>query len=99
MQSPVECIINMSSRYNRLMAEPVDGVDGDLTAPVFAPTATDILRELPNKILFWKYENIFVCGVQVVGDNDYYTIQFETVYKHENPAEACALAWLEMNKK
>ena len=66
---------------------------------VFAPTATDILRELPNKILFWKYENIFVCGAQIVGDNDYYTIQFETVYKDENPAEACALAWLELKKK
>lgn len=84
----------------------VDGSSGNdfseadiRSACFFAPTATDILRELPNKILFWKYENIFVCGVQVVGDNDYYTIQFETVYKHENPAEACALAWLEKNKK
>jgi hypothetical protein len=51
---------------------------------VFAPTATDILRELdwtftlapPMNNEMWAT----VCGVDV--------------FEHENPAESCALAWL-----
>lgn len=93
VQSPVECILNMSSRYNRLMAEPVDGVDGDLTAPVFAPTATDIMKELGRH---------FSMSIDYIG----WIVRHHDLsehgvgrHVHENPAEACALAWLEKNKK
>ena len=65
----------------------------------FAPTATDILRELPDKVLFWRVGDVFVCGVQMESEEGYDVIKFEAAYKHENPAEACALAWLKMNKK
>lgn len=66
----------------------------------FAPTATDILKELgPNWNLssfkttsgqaqfavIWNYE----CEEVADPDKEFY---------HENPAEACAAAWLQLNE-
>jgi hypothetical protein len=61
---------------------------------VFAPTPADILLELPDKVLFWKVGNIFVCGVQMESKEGRGVIEFEAIFKHGNPAEACALAYL-----
>jgi hypothetical protein len=74
-----------------------DGIDN----PVFAPTATDILLELRSTHLcyylqfshadakFWVYsDDTTMSEIAMIGE-----------VGHENPAEACALAWLAINKK
>ena len=52
--------------------------------PAFAPTATDILRELGLGYGLYVSEsgNTFVCR------------ELSTIWTDENPAEACAKAWL-----
>ena len=62
---------------------------------VFAPTADDILRELPG---------FAICYLEDFAANMVFCVflrrhpeQFPT--HHENPAEACALAWIEFHKK
>ncbi len=57
---------------------------------VYAPTATDILRELDeNHFLTTLLDGRF-CVALFVGSGDSI---------HNNPAEACAAAWLALNEK
>lgn len=81
-----------------------DGSPGSVTSlskwsdngEVFAPAATDILRELPG----WNLCYDTVIGWHVwfddVAEWDYCEPPF---FKHENPAEAAAQAWFYENKK
>lgn len=65
------------------------GVDSE-GGMVFAPTATDILRELDeNHFLTTLLDGRF-CVALFVGSGDSI---------HNNPAEACAAAWLALNEK
>ena len=58
---------------------------------VFAPTATDILRELGGRYTLGSGKRLFLCYLFQNGEiGDY--------WRDENPAEACAKAWLEKNK-
>lgn len=51
---------------------------------VYAPDVADILAEMPDTpFRYSKKYKAFVCGA----------------YEHENPAEASALAWLNINEK
>ncbi len=70
----------------------VDGVeDGviDTKYALYAPTATDILRELGKGwvLVYDTIRNEFLCS------------KFPKLIYHENPAEAAALAWLHEYKK
>lgn len=59
--------------------------------PVFAPSATDILRELgPGFVLYFDSP-----GRWVLSENNPYGL----CTNHENPAEASAEAWLKLNEK
>lgn len=63
---------------------------------VFAPTATDILRELPPLVfeLFYSRRNQdFLVQKRSDDDNPLYC------FDSENPAEATAEAWLKLNDK
>ena len=61
---------------------------------VFAPTATDILEQIPTKYVRWnKPKNVWQCG-----ETDYMGPHFCEVHQ-TNPAEACALAWLKLSTK
>ncbi len=62
---------------------------------VFAPTATDILAQMPDGYSLVKFSgNLFVCT------NDQLRIVAEFKYVlSDNPAEAAALAWLKLNEK
>lgn len=76
----------------------VDGVeDGviDTRYALYAPTATDILRELGWDYQFWfdQKQCIFACGKL----NDSFNIEYP--FLHTNPAEAAALAWLDKHEK
>ena len=64
--------------------------DAFLNGSVFAPTATDILRELGDGFVLKFEDNVLKC-ISLV-DNI-------PTFCNQNPAEACALAWLEMKKK
>ncbi len=62
-------------------------------ADIFAPTATDIMKELGRH---------FSMSIDYIG----WIVRHHDLsehgvgrHVHENPAEACALAWLEMKKK
>ena len=61
-------------------------------AGIFAPTATDILMELPSKWSLRHYdlegEPVFSCAAR---GND--------LYMNANPAEAAAFVWLAINEK
>jgi len=63
---------------------------------VFAPTATDILREMPGCILAVEnlYKEMAIVGV-------YYEVwkTGRLLSDHVNPAEAAAEAWLKLNEK
>ena len=55
-------------------------------ALVFTPTPADILKELGKDYNLSFFEGLFYCvHDNLIGD----------VYSHENPAEACALAYLD----
>lgn len=65
---------------------------------IFAPTATDILRELGSDYSIcsfkiskvqWEVERRMMAGFNVL----------PFTWVHENPAEAAALAWLSKNEK
>lgn len=56
---------------------------------VFAPAATDILREIPTKSLRWN-GSIWLC---------YYEEELGEPFYGASPAEACALAWLAVHAK
>ena len=60
----------------------------------FAPTATDILRELPETALLSRIENDFQCRVM----SPDFRQRCEYARRDQNPAEACASAYLEINK-
>jgi len=65
---------------------------------IFAPTATDILEQLGNRYVMWFDESPKVqkwC-VARAGDSVHDT---GTPFLHDNPHEAAAAAWLELNKK
>lgn len=53
---------------------------------VFSPTSTDILRELGKDYNLSFFKGLFYC----IYDN-----LMGEAYSHENPAEACALAYLD----
>lgn len=63
---------------------------------IFAPTATDILRELPRNWMLWFYEGSEIenpaweVGKYERGDG------FDDQESNSNPAEACAAAWLKL---
>lgn len=57
---------------------------------IYAPTATDILRELPSYSLFFSS-----LTRQWVGAFD----EMAITYNEHNPAEAAAEAWLKINEK
>lgn len=65
----------------------------DIPAPdlVFAPTATEILRELPGVKLWFYPDQGFVC-YNIVNNQDKWI-------EMDNPAEACAAAWLAIHEK
>jgi hypothetical protein len=74
-----------------------DGISGSIEAlgenpfAAFAPTAIDILQELGyNFSLSCLSDGTWFCDNQEDKTD---------AWQHENPAEACALAWLEVNKK
>jgi len=64
-----------------------------IESDIFAPSATDILKELGRgwHLCYKKESRSWECWYQTVGGaSDKY---------HENPAEACAAAWLAKNEK
>ena len=64
---------------------------------IFTPTATDILREIEyvlNPLLLLKSGEWVVCYLAPAGN-----IVAITPKTHDNPAEAAALAWLEIHEK
>lgn len=97
-------VSHRTDRVGEFMLAPISRVDWShifFAGPIignaeniFMPTVADILRELPNKVLFWRNDDLFVCGVQMVDDGDYYAIRFNEVYKNVNPAESVAEVWL-----
>lgn len=60
---------------------------------VFAPTAADILGELPETTLLSRIENDFQCRIM---SKDFERCEYAR--RDGNPAEACAAAYLEINK-
>jgi hypothetical protein len=75
------CVLIGTDR-GEMRFRPVDGIENENNRFfVFAPTATDILQELDRYILSC-YAGNFQCET------------FARTCAHENPAEACALAWL-----
>ena len=70
--------------------------ENDFSECIFAPTATDILRDI--KLSFHDLRPLFGnkwaihCHYDLEGDS-------EEVALHENPAEAAAAAWLHLNEK
>ena len=67
-----------------------------LEATIFTPTATDILEQLPTYCL-WRNEagNKWYVGLYTT---DGYDSGFQFILEHENPTEACALAWLKLRE-
>lgn len=66
---------------------------------VYAPTATDILRGLPEGFVLHKRMGVFHCLIIPkipVGAESIYGTPFGS---DTNPAEACAAAWLDLNKQ
>lgn len=57
----------------------------------FAPTATDILKELPGHTIHYKSKG----STWVVWSYE----PDDMMFQHESPAEVAALAWLALNKK
>jgi hypothetical protein len=85
--------IGLKVYYNILGAENTCLAGRLIHGQIFAPSATDILKEFfapedDGPFLYWSGQNRFwVC------DFDIYT------FDHENPAEACAAAWLSIHEK
>ena len=76
-------------------SENVELGKGKYKELIFAPTATDILR-----VLWFLFDLKFggngkwlVCRTNSLSDGP------SPFHEHDNPAEACAAAWLEENKK
>ena len=71
-------------------AKGLDISGGGYTLPVFAPTATDILEQLPDNFCI-RGKSVFSLepGPYNVGQQFY----------ADTPAEAAALAWLAINEK
>jgi len=64
------------------------------TRDTFAPTATDILRELGG-----EFNISYVCDTYLIIKDGIFAIKPpETIASHTNPAEAAALAWLSLNE-
>lgn len=63
---------------------------------LFAPTAIDILEQLPVGTIIERTESGFISGIPAFwGDTlDGYMAQAE----HDNPAEAVAVVWLHLNE-
>lgn len=55
---------------------------------IYAPTATDILRQLGEDVTLSYGHGYWLCGIFCGED-----------FTHENPAEAAALAWLSKHEK
>lgn len=73
----------------------------------FAPTATDILQELGNDYCIKADNSGFECilgsrisrNPQAWAHSSSQSVSFLLRYHHENPAEACAQAWLAKKSK
>lgn len=80
-----------SSSYSHVLS-PVDGLEqASFGTHVFAPTATDILKELPGHIIHYKAK-----------DSTWVVWSYEPddlMFSHESPAEAAALAYLTQKGK
>lgn len=63
------------------------------TKPILAATSTDILRELPETALLSRIENDWQCRIMSYDEE-----RCEYAIRNTNPAEACAAAYLEINK-
>jgi len=67
----------------------INGHNGGL---VFAPTSTQLLNKLGSKFQLSYHKGRFYC----TGDS---VSWFGKTWSHENPAEACASAWIYMKRK
>jgi len=67
------------------------GKKTNLNGCVFAPTATDILKELQGEWVLQRWDGEW--SVRLDSDDN------PQRFNHENPAEAAAMAWLAQNKK
>lgn len=88
---PHEFFICMSMETGR-----VDGIIPMHEGSFFAPTATDILRDLPG--LLRKFKGHFQWGDNFVLMPLGAKLGAQC-YQHETPAEACAAAWLALHEK
>ena len=70
------------------------GLD-DFEVWIFAPTATDILRELGHSSMFWDERK---CGFSISTVDNINLIGW-TIINNTNPAEAAALTWLSIHEK
>lgn len=71
--------------------------EGILNQYVFAPTAIDILYELPDFAMYFNGLGYGANGFHVFDTLRRKADQYPT--HHGNPAEAAALAWFEFNEK
>jgi len=62
-----------------------------------APSATDILKQLPSHSLRFNGD-VFSCVEWDLHSGGYFEYELHS-FKYENPAEACAAAWLAKNEK
>ena len=85
----VEAYSTRTKHLRRLTCEKGTGEAGG-AVHVFAPTATDILKELQNHLLVFNGDKWVVVETA--------TGEYLSDYC-DNPAEACAAAWLEINEK
>lgn len=95
----VLCVLSHEYPYqDNLEALPLDGgerVYNSRNTQVFAPTATDILRELPDKTALYRVnKDMFLCWVRkdralMMGDGPCMV----------NAAEAAAEAWIEWKEQ
>lgn len=77
---------------------PFDGGNQvDIRNPVFMPTSTDILKEMPNDwVLLHRTNGDFCVCCPFLDDWNEPIDPAEFI--NENPAEACAAAWLHLNE-
>lgn len=100
------CVL-IGDDIGELRFRPVSGVENENNKFfVFAPTATDILKELPQCYYLcftkigWQVRSIIV---EKPGQNQAWAKGDVSTHwaqaTHENPAECAALAWLAINEK
>ena len=83
------------SCYSLGSGRVMDMIVGHGDGTTFAPTATDILRELGHSSMFWDERK---CGFSISTVDNINLIGW-TVINNTNPAEAAALTWLSIHEK